>query len=223
MLDGSSSEDSTKKEEVEKEKPRASHSTFLPCSFLVIFLISAPTLLGFWFASGISPGGAPRRQIFGWQYNYPKDPVPLAQGPLRAETTWDVENTDEILIWYITSARKVDEKCKEERCCVYQADSKSHLLKNNAYNQVAAWTNAKDPTVQICENEAERVSKQFHLKIKRDSNEIYDIKLQLGKGIPGLTYGSTFWVIPSKDKQKEYLLCDLPPSTWLDFPKCPNV
>jgi len=61
LLKLSDPEVSTEMEEVEKETPRASNSTFLPCSFKVLLLLTISTLFGGWTTTRIFPGGIPRR------------------------------------------------------------------------------------------------------------------------------------------------------------------
>jgi len=100
LLKLSDPEVSTEMEEVEKETPRASNSTFLPCSFKVLLLLTISTLFGGWTTRRIFPGGIPRRA----------SSTPLPQETINSVLSENSEFTFEeedkgTLVWYVRLSR----------------------------------------------------------------------------------------------------------------------
>jgi len=111
LLKESDSEVSTEKEEAEKETARQSISTFLPCSFKVLLLITISTLLGYWIIRGISPGGitGQRALLFGSQ-------PPLDQAETYTAVAAAVGKMKKAVLITYRELSKIVEEC--EMCCV---------------------------------------------------------------------------------------------------------
>jgi len=214
MLDETGYQVSTKKEEVEKQEARASNSTFLPCSFRIVILITTFTSLGYWLATGILPGGIYKRLIWEPFSNHPWSPWkadtqrPINQATLDAEGDIDVQK--EMMTMYLKLAELV-RKC-QKGCCVYHADGKDTTLNS------PDWTDSNIVNVELCKKAADG-GYTFHLRMKESNVKFADEKLEPleeGHEIAGLLYGKWFWKL--SNKQKEYLLCNMLVANLKDCP-----
>jgi len=200
LLKESDSEVSTVKEDVGKETPRPSYSTFRPCSLKVLLLITIPTLLGYWITRGISPAGNSERLV-----------TTLQQTPIIAYTAETL--VEEALVMYAELSLTIERKgC--QLCCVFS----KHLNPGREefyFDAAGGWIDPRK-TVRICTQANQANQNNFHLRMtEKDKTFVIDVELQdLPDGLTrhGLLYGEWFWIvnhIVSNKKLKHYLVCNM--------------